>query len=142
MYSNNHNLLRSVGFLAILAAVTWPIWFNVVRSYKTLIPCSFKSLRSSGQEHTKGGAIVFCPPMFYMGFLEPCMQTSLMKIYKPSTIQKHVEPRSSSTTGRSWLNPEGFATRAVHLANIFVMRMLYMLLGVHTMSTILGKHIY
>lgn len=37
-------------------------------------------------------------------------------------------PRSSASTGRTWLNPDGFRTRCVTLANIFCMRMLYMCL--------------
>ena len=38
-------------------------------------------------------------------------------------------PRSSGTTRRSWLNPAGCASKMVMLANILVMRMLYMRLG-------------
>ena len=34
--------------------------------------------------------------------------------------------RSNGSTGRSWLNPAGGNYRAVKLANILVMRMLYM----------------
>lgn len=36
------------------------------------------------------------------------------------------ELRSSPSTGRSWLNPEGIPSKCVHLANVFVMRMPYM----------------
>ena len=39
------------------------------------------------------------------------------------------DPRSSPSTGRSWLDPEGNLRRCTRLANIFVMRMLYMCPG-------------
>ena len=46
---------------------------------------------------------------------------------KPGSQCYHL--RSSPSTGRTWLNPAGRPTKKVTLANIFVMRMLYMLLG-------------
>ncbi|CAL1172971.1 unnamed protein product [Cladocopium goreaui] len=76
LYSKNHNFLRTVGFLAVLAAV---------------------------RNTRRGGLLFFAPPCSTWVFL------------------------SSPSTGRTWISPEGFRTRCVLLANIFVMRMLYIL---------------
>ncbi|CAL1126464.1 unnamed protein product [Cladocopium goreaui] len=87
VYSKNHNLLRTVGFLSVLAAV--------------------RNTRA-------GGLLFFAPPCSTWVFL------------------------SSPSTGRTWLDPEGYPTKCVLLANIFVMRMLYILFyawrrGIHIM---------
>ncbi|CAK9025813.1 Putative rhamnose biosynthetic enzyme 1 [Durusdinium trenchii] len=75
-FSKNHNLLRTVGFLTVLAAV--------------------RNIRP-------GGCIVAAPPCGTWVFL------------------------SSPSTGRTWMDPEGFKTKTCVLNNILVMRVLYIL---------------
>ena len=50
--------------------------------------------------------------------------------------------RSSASTGRTWLSPDGFATKCVLLANIFCMRMLYMPLDCTIMIKVKLKGLY
>ncbi|CAK9024608.1 unnamed protein product [Durusdinium trenchii] len=80
IYSGNHNLMRTVGFLAIIAAV--------------------RNIRP-------GGLLVVAPP---------CNTWVVV---------------SRSQTGRSWSNPGGNQRPCVQWANIFVLRLLYILLYAH-----------
>ena len=50
--------------------------------------------------------------------------------------------RSLASTGRTWLSPDGFATKCVLLANIFCMRMLYMPLDCTIMIKVKLKGLY
>ena len=79
-------------------------WFCVSTIVTSLWNCSkikSKSIRQSA----------FTPPISY-------------------PVKPH-QPRSQGTTSRSWWQPAGGGSRSVRLANVFVMRMLYVKLEWH-----------
>lgn len=127
VYSKNHNLLRSVGFIAVLAAATrlyiYVFYMQCFALYSQLT--SVTQVRNT----RKGGLLFFAPPCSTWVFLTLICKLNSFIICGISLRSHSADLRSSSTTGRSWINPEGRSSKSVHLANVFVMRMLYMCLG-------------
>ena len=116
IYSNNHNLYRTIGFMAVLAAdPRLNLGMQQLSSFKTNhgSMCMQKGwhgftfdVEAKVWNIRPGGVLVFAPPCSSWVFL------------------------SSSSTQRSWSQPQGNnKIKLVKLANIFVQRMLYMLLG-------------
>lgn len=121
LYSKNHNMFRTVGFLAMLAAVRPRECCNLKHSPR-------HTWRNQGPEHEEGGVSSLRPTLFNMGFFAAWLFFCFILIL-----------RSSPSTGRSWTNPAGFLeSKIVALANIFVRRMLYMLLDHAWMFVFLG----
>lgn len=151
LYSSNHNLLRTIGFIAIIAADSYLHRFvrlevmqlaGVSNAHIDLIQLYIDQSIPS-PEPTKvrnlrpGGTIIVGPPCSTWVFLWPgfsifCLTTRSVEWFRFVYIVWIVEllncQRSRSQTERSWANPSGNDSKAVKLANIFVRRLLYMLL--------------
>lgn len=127
LYSKNHNILRTVGFLAILAAVC-------CLALEMFGICTFMNRKriansiSKVRNTRKGGCIICAPPCGSWVFLNPCCTYPFLSQVLGS-LGTGWKPRSSPTTGRTWLDPSGFSTACCIRNNILVMRLLYMYLG-------------
>lgn len=69
-YSANHNLLRTVGFITMLAAVGPQDQTAACHKLGSLT--ALKLL--SGAEHPEGGLAILCPPMFLMDIFASLLQ--------------------------------------------------------------------
>lgn len=67
VYSKNHNFLRSVGFLAVLAAVTWP-WYHVTQLYKIYLVI-LRAFATQVRNTRKGGLLFFAPPWVFLNLV-------------------------------------------------------------------------
>ena len=145
-YSKNHNLLRSVGFVTVLAAVgatgliTDLLEFSDVKvdaeRFSDLV-YQKRVVDRWGQKHQKRWACSSCTTLCNVGILVtrlPCLEPTLAcNLCINSTSFTRLDPtllsRSFASTGRSWLNPGGNMRKCTLLANVLVMRLLYMYLG-------------
>lgn len=136
IYSKNHNFLRSVGFFAVMAAVPGTLNSCMGNSNHT---CWMIGRVVWGPKYKERRPAFLCAPLQYVDIPETwlLLNTTLLIHYWTTSVlnsecDKSTLPlnfRSSPSTGRTWLNPQGYDTKCVNLANIFVMRMLYVLLG-------------
>ena len=105
LYSNNHNLMRTIGFVTILMAA--PILhtdqkYRMFHHSLSFIYTACFPLPPEVWNTKPGGILVFAPPCSSWVFL------------------------ARSLTKRTWANPAGGSRKSVQLANIFCRRMLYM----------------
>ena len=110
------------------------------------------SENSQGEKHAQAWIDFLCTTMLIMGISDTCMhlkenifsktRRGLLEtagIYSSQLIMKICSKtlgssallRSSSSTQRSWWNPQGGDGKKVVLANILTMRLLYLSLGRH-----------
>ena len=86
-----------------------------------------------GEKHTCWWTGIRSASVFELGFLVTWTFLSHGSIMvpqsNPSSNKFDTPIRSNGTTGRNWWRPEGYPTKLVCLANIFVMRLLYVILG-------------
>lgn len=135
-YSQNHNLLRTVGFITMLCAVLTLADFSRFTVMSSPTPTPAKS-PIQVRNLPKSGLLFAGPPCSTWVFLilgckgVRVVQVGASKFWNLN-ICSHlgmVGLRSRGSTLRSWWDPEGCGSKAVVLSNILLMRLIYLLLG-------------